>query len=92
MKWNNVPVPHSQVAAEIVDDEAVIVLADAGEVNVLNSVGTRVWQLSDGARNLAQIAEALADEFEVSLEQAQDDVREFMAMLVHAKMIELRDE
>ena len=89
MNLKSYPTPHPQVAAQIVDDEAVIVLADAGEVNVLNPVGTRVWELSDGSHTIQQIVEEIADEFEVNLEQAREDVVEFLETLVQNKMVVL---
>jgi hypothetical protein len=90
MDLNSYPVSHPQVAAQIVDDEAVIVLSDAGEINVLDPVGTRVWELIDGLRTVQQIVDVIVDEFEVTLEQAQSDVVEFMETLVQDKMVVLQ--
>ncbi len=42
------PAYSAQVATRIIDGAAVVILADAGEVNVINPVGTRVWELIDG--------------------------------------------
>jgi len=86
---NSFPVPHPQVAAQIVDDETVIVLADAGEVAVLNPVGTRVWELIDGLRTVQQIVEAITDEYEVSPLEAQEAVQAFLETLLQDKIIVL---
>lgn len=83
------PVSHPQVACRIIDGSAVIVLADAGEVNVLNQVGTRIWELIDGSRSGQQIAEAIEAEFEVSPEQARQDVAEFLSTLSEAGAVVL---
>ncbi|MBI5303649.1 MAG: PqqD family protein [Chloroflexi bacterium] len=91
MNLTSYPVPHSQVAAQIVDDEAVIVLADAGEVTVLNPVGTRVWELIDGAHTVQQMVNVIADEFEVTPEQAREDVEEFLETLAQNKMVVFDD-
>lgn len=85
------PRPHEQVAGRVIDDEAVLVLAESGEVQVLNEVGARIWQLTDGTRSLAQIADAIAAEFEVSAEQARADVTEFVAQLVGERILVLAD-
>lgn len=90
MDLNCYPTPHPQVAAQIVDDQAVIVLSDAGEIEVLDPVGTRVWELSDGSRTIHQIVAVIVDEFEVTLEAAQRDVAEFLETLVHDQAVELR--
>ena len=87
MDLHSYPIPHAQVAAQIVDDEAVIVLADAGEVNVFDPVGTRIWELIDGSRTIQQIIDVVVDEFEVTPEQAQVDVVEFLETLAREKMI-----
>lgn len=92
MKVTEYPVPHPQVASRIIDDQAVVVLADSGEVNVFNAVGTRVWELIDGTRTLQQIADMITSEYETTPEQALRDVQEFMQALVEAKAITLSDQ
>lgn len=87
MDMNEYPVLHEQVAARVVDGAAVVVLADVGEVNILNSVGTRVWELCDGSRSVNDIVRVIVDEFEVSQEEASRDVQEFLASLVQAKAL-----
>ncbi len=83
------PTPHPQVAARVVDGAAVIVLADSAEVNVLNAVGTRVWELCDGARSVGEIAAVIASEFEVTPEQAERDTTQFLESLLHVKAIDI---
>ena len=85
------PIPHNQVAGRIIDDEAVIVLSESGEVEVLNAVGARIWELADGSRSLAQIIEQIVREFDVSLEQATTDVVEFVGVLEREKVVVLGD-
>lgn len=92
MELNKYPVPDAQVAARIIDDQAVVVLADSGEVNVFNSVGTRIWELIDGNRTIQEIADAIHSEYKVTAEQALTDVQEFIQELIEAKAITLRDE
>ncbi len=83
------PAPHPQTAARVVDGSAVLVLADSAEVNVLNQVGTRVWELCDGVRSVGEIAGVIASEFEVTPEQARRDTEEFLESLLKLKAIEL---
>ncbi len=91
MEANKYPAPHPQVAARIVDGSAVIVLSDSGTVTVLNEVGTRVWELIDGARSVGAIAQTIESEYEVSLEQATQDVDELLQQLLDAQAIVLKD-
>ncbi len=85
------PVLHPQVAARIMDGAALIVLADSGEVNVLDPVGTRIWELIDGARNIEGIAAVICEEYDVTLERALQDVEEFVQQLVDAKALVLNE-
>ena len=85
------PAAHAQVAARIVDGAAVIVLADSGLVQVLDEIGTRVWELMDGSRTVAQVVQAIENEYEVSLEQATRDVVELTQNLLDAQAIVLKD-
>ena len=86
------PVLHPQVAARIIDGEAVIVLPESSQVNVLNEVGSRIWELIDGTRSIGEITEIIVAEYDVSAEQAERDVEEFIEELVENKMLVLADE
>jgi len=85
------PIPHPQAAARVIDGEAVVVLAESGEVQVLNEVGSRIWELMDGQRSAADIARAIAAEFDVSPEEASADTAEFLGQLVEERAVVLRD-
>jgi hypothetical protein len=92
MDLSKYPIPHPQVAARTVDGSAVIVLADSGEVTVLNAVGTSVWELIDGARSLQDIAAAIQAEYEVSRAQAEQDVAQFVQSLAEAGAVVLSEQ
>ena len=86
------PVLHAQVAARIIDGEAVIVLPESGQVNVLNEVGSRIWELIDGTHSVGEITEIIVAEYDVTAEQAERDVDEFIQELVEDKMLVLSDK
>ncbi len=90
--WSKYPVSHPQVASRIVDGTAVIVLADSGEVSMLNSVGTRVWELVNGKRSVRDIANSIIAEYDVAPETAERDVTSFMQLLIDSKAITLQDQ
>ena len=85
------PAPHSQVAGRVIYGEAVLVLAESGQVQVLNEVGARVWELADGTRSLAQIVDEVVNEFQVGSSEATADVQTFIDQLVADRIIILRD-
>lgn len=86
------PTPHPQAISRTVEGEAVIVLPESGQVGILNEVGTKVWELADGRRSLEEIVAAVVEEFEVTPEQARQDVDAFVRELVEKEMLILSAE
>ena len=88
MNWIEAqPKKHPRTASRLVDGEAVIVLPGEGMVKVLNAVGSRVWELADGARTVGEMVETIHDEYDVDREQAQEDVVEFVSTMVAANLL-----
>lgn len=85
------PKPHSQTAGRVIDGEAVLILSDVSEVNVLNGVGSRIFELCDGTRTLDQIAKQLVNEYNVDEATAQADVVEFVDDFVAQNILILTD-
>lgn len=92
------PVRHPDLAWRSWDGE-VVILAPAGHdpaappdqqdgaEHDLNEVGSRIWELCDGARSVAQIAALIEEEFEVDQATAQRDCAEFVQGLVSQKLL-----
>ncbi len=76
-----------EVAARIIEGEAVIISPSEGDVRVLNEVGSRIWELIDGTNTVEKIFTTISDEFEVSLDDARTDALEFFSDLVNMKLI-----
>ena len=83
------PLLHPQVATRIIDGEAVIVLPKSGQVKVLNEVGSRIWELIDGTRSVGEITEIVVAEYDVTTDQAERDVEEFIQELIEGDMLVL---
>lgn len=81
------PTLHPQVAMQKVDGSAVIVLADSGEVLVFNETGTRILEMIDGKRNVSEVASLIESEYEVSAEEARQDLEAFLQTLVAANAL-----
>jgi hypothetical protein len=75
------PDKSSKTASRIIDGEAVIVIAEKGVVNILNRVGSRIWELLDGKNNLQDISLVISKEFEVTYAAVQKDIEEFIQEL-----------
>ena len=87
-----IPFKSPSTASQVFDGEAVIIVPAEQMVNVLNSVGCRIWDLADGKRSVAEIAQILTREFDVSYEAAFKDAVEFTGDLVEKKMMEFVGE
>jgi len=78
---------HPDAASRDYDGEAFIVVPGLGEYNILNPIGTRVWDLIDGRRGLSDIVRVISDEYEVPAEVAEADVTSFVEDLRKHKML-----
>jgi hypothetical protein len=66
---------------QIGDEGGLVVLPGRAEVKVLNPVGIAVFSRLDGSRDVDSLAAVVADEFEVDLVKARQDVIEFLTEL-----------
>ena len=69
-----------------IQDETILVpikdnVGDMGSIYNLNEVGAFIWEHLDGEKTLLDIKNMVLDEFQVSPEQAQEDLREFASQL-----------
>ena len=80
------------IASRLIDGEAVIVVPSVGEVKILNKTGSRMWELIDGKRSAAQIAELITAEFDISLDVAESDVKEFLLDLSQKSLVSKKED
>ena len=76
-----IPAKNPATAWRVIEGEAVILSLDTKAFRGLNPVGSRVWELIDGQRNVDEIVEAVVREFDVTREQAAVDVTAFVREL-----------
>ena len=72
---------------QIGDEGGLVVLPGRAEVKVLNPVGIAVFSLLDGSRDLDTLVESVAEEFEIEISQAREDVVAFLAELQREGML-----
>jgi hypothetical protein len=87
---NSCPVPAEHVRSRHLEQEAVVVLPDRGEVKVLNEAGARIWALADGSRTVRDIIAALCAEFEAPPVVVEADTLKFLAELQQKGLITVR--
>lgn len=83
------PEPHHQTAGRVIDGEAVVILAEDSEINVLNPIGSRIFELADGRHTLADIVQVILNEYAVTEERARQDVVDFVNSLVAQRVLVL---
>ncbi len=83
---------NEQVVWRKIVDELILVpmrkdVADMETLYTLNEVGARVYELIDGKRSLREIVNSIVNEFEVTEQQAESDVSEFIEQLLEVESI-----
>ena len=74
------------IVSRRIEDEVILVpirqnVADLESIYTLSEVGAYVWEQMDGRRTTAEILALTVGQFEVSEEEAQQDLTEFMQQL-----------
>ena len=77
---------HDSIVSRRIQDEVILVpirqnVADLESIYVLSEVGAHIWEQIDGRRTTAEILPLIVEEFEVTEEKAQKDLKEFMQQL-----------
>lgn len=72
-----------------IDGEAVVIRQGAGEVLVLNEVGSRILDLADGETPVSGWVESLAAEYEADAVTLARDLLRFAGELEGAGLLEL---
>jgi len=84
------PIKSKDTAHRVLGDEAIIVNFQDSFFYNLNPVGTFIWERCDGRHSLEEIARALVAEFQVDLETAARDCRQFVEELAEQGLLMLR--
>jgi Coenzyme PQQ synthesis protein D (PqqD) len=81
------PAHAAQVIAQKAQDLVVLLNLDTGEYYSLDEVGTRIWELCDGARTVSKIARCISEEFETSGNPVEQDVLTFLEELAQDRLV-----
>jgi len=74
------------------DDGGLVVVPTRNQVKVLNPLGSRIFALLDGRHTRDEIVAIIAGEFEVTEEQARQDLDEYLRELEAEGMLAPDDE
>ncbi len=62
-------------------EDAVLLHAQRGDYYSLNKVGARLWVLTDGCTTIADLARLITEEFDITQDQAEEDIIELASQL-----------
>lgn len=82
------PVHHPSTASRVFGSDAVVISPAENMVRMLNPVGSRIWQLTDGNNTVEDIAVTLTQEFEIDLPHARQSVAGFVEDLANRNLLD----
>ncbi len=62
-------------------------VGDLSAIYTLNEVAARIWDLIDGNNGVKEIVETIAKEYEVTGEEAEKDVVDYLRSLEQARLV-----
>jgi hypothetical protein len=74
------------------DGEIVMMSVENGEYYGLDEIGTRIWQLMEHPIVIENLISCLTEEFEVELEECEEDTLEFLEDLYSRNLINLLEK
>ena len=78
---NLFPKQMEDVHSTVLDGESVLLNLTTGRYYTLNIVGSAVWDLFTGDQSLAQVLATICGKFDVTAQQAQDDLLDLVVEL-----------
>lgn len=79
--------PAPEVAAKVVDGEAVLIHLTTGAYYSLEKVGGRIWELIDGGVPPQQIVEVVSGEYRTPVERVRADLDRLLDELRREKLV-----
>jgi hypothetical protein len=81
-----------EIAAKVIDGEAVIINLTNGMYYSMDQVGGMIWAMVTEGSSLREIVSAVTRRYDVSPGQAQVDVERLAAELLEQKLVRLTDD
>ncbi len=80
-----------QVSCDLGDEAAILGMKNSVYYG-LNPVGAAIWRLLQQPRSVSELRDAVANEYDVSAEQAEDDIFDLVQRLMSEGLVELAGE
>jgi hypothetical protein len=65
---------NEDVHSAVLEGESVLLNLSTGRYYTLNAVGSLIWDMCSGEWSLAHVVSAICDQFDVTVQKAQDDL------------------
>ena len=93
LPWDTVLRKSDDVVSREIAGETILVpirgrLVDLQRIFSVNPVGAHIWNALDGATSLADLRETILATFEAAPEEVDTDIREFIAELLEAGLVQ----
>jgi dissimilatory sulfite reductase (desulfoviridin) alpha/beta subunit len=72
-----------------IDGEVVVLLPEAATIHALSGCGNRIWELIEEETTVSEIVQKIWEEYDVTLERAQEEITTFIDKLTAAKLVEI---
>lgn len=82
----------SDIAAKVIDGEAILINISTGLYHSMDDVGAVVWELIQEGHSLAQISECLAARYDAPLETIKADIERLGDELLQRNIVVLDSE
>jgi ubiquinone/menaquinone biosynthesis C-methylase UbiE len=79
--------PSDHVVARSVGDEILLLDLATGVYHVLNDTGARIWELLSRGESVTAVAQKMAADYDVGVQQAREDVERIMAQMTESALI-----
>ena len=80
----------NEVSCKLGEEAAILGLKNSVYYG-LNAVGARIWELLREPKSLEEVQRTILSEYDVSLEQAETDLRRFLRGMMAEGLIELTE-
>lgn len=87
MKLSTVVERNHEIDATEIDGEKVMMDLEQGQYFMLNGVGSVIWDLIERPTMIQQVIETLVCEYEVSREDCELEVSDFLHQMHHANLV-----
>ncbi len=81
-----------EVAAKVMDGEAIIINLSSGMYYSMGSVGGEIWSMIESGWRLDEMVAALASRYEVSAERATEDLERLAEQLLGDRLVRITED